>query len=52
MLASGAQRAGLNLVLNLASSHVADVITSTLATHFVDIITSASWWQLRRCHRD
>jgi hypothetical protein len=37
---------GLNLVLNLAASGVTGVITSTLATHFVDTITSANWWEL------
>jgi len=37
---------GLNLVLNLAASRVVGTITATLATHFVDTITSANWWEL------
>ena len=37
---------GLNLVLNLAASAVTGVITSTLATHYVDTITSANWREL------
>ena len=37
---------GLNLVLNFAATQVAGTITATLATHFVDTITSANWWQL------
>jgi len=39
-------RADLNLVLNFASSKVTGVITATLATHSVDTITSANWWEL------
>ena len=37
---------GLNLVLNLAASRVVGTITATLATHSVDTITSANWWEL------
>jgi hypothetical protein len=37
---------GLNLVLNFAASGVTGIITSTLATHFVDTITAANWWEL------
>jgi len=42
----GGAASGLNLVLNFASSQVAGVITATLATHLVDTITSANWWEL------
>jgi hypothetical protein len=41
-----APAAGLNLVLNFTAARVAGAITATLATHFVDTITSANWWQL------
>ena len=44
----GGAATGLNLVLNLASSQVAGVITATLATHFVDTITAANWRELGR----
>jgi hypothetical protein len=37
---------GLNLVLNLAAARVVGTITATLATHSVDTITSANWWEL------
>jgi len=36
----------LNLVLNFAASKVTGVITATLATHYVDTIDSANWWEL------
>jgi hypothetical protein len=38
----GGAASGLNLVLNLAASRVVGTITATLATHFVDTITSAN----------
>ena len=44
----GGAATGLNLVLNFAASGVTGIITSTLATHFVDTITSANWWELGR----
>jgi hypothetical protein len=36
----------LNLVLNFAASKVSGIVTSTLATHYVDTIDSANWWEL------
>ena len=39
-------------MLNFAASRVTGVITATLATHYVDTITSANWWELGKVSND